>query len=199
MRTAVHGRLRQRCAVRRRRGADAQEPVLLLLLLLLLLLQVVCSCSITTVIVVAAIRPTMMLAQGLVGGIPLTRVVVVVVVSREHPARAGAPALEHVADFLAERAWEADGERVRAHAAASDGVFAAARGAVRGRGLAVAQEEIDAGACGDDDACEHDHDYDEGCNKMEARALARNDVVDLFSRGGGGRKRGSRGIIYHYD
>lgn len=58
-------------------------------------------------------------------------VVAVVVVARGDPAGAGsAAALEHAAEFVAERAWEADGERVRANASAPDGVFAAAGGAV---------------------------------------------------------------------
>lgn len=82
-------------------------------------------------------------------------------VSRVDPPGAGAPALEHAADFLAERAREADGERVRAHAVAPDGVFAAC-GAVFGRWLAVAQEEVDAGERGDDDDCERYYEHEEG-------------------------------------
>ena len=74
------------------------------------------------------------LAQGLVRRVPhvradavaiLVAVAIVVVASRGDPAGGRAAALEHAAEFLAERAREADGERVCAHASASDGVFAA--------------------------------------------------------------------------
>ncbi len=77
------------------------------------------------------------IARGLVRRVPHVRadvvvIVVIVVVARGDPAAAPAAAApEHAAEFLAERAREADGERVRAHASAPDGVFAAC-GAVGG-------------------------------------------------------------------
>jgi hypothetical protein len=85
------------------------------------------------------------LAQRLVRGVPL-----VLLVSRGYPASAGPPTLEHAANLLAKRTWKSYRKWVRAHAKASDAIFAACN-AVRGRGLAIAQEEIDAGARSDDD------------------------------------------------
>ena len=75
-----------------------------------------------------------------------------------HPG-AGTPALEHTANFLTTQAWEANGERVCAHAVAPDGVFAVCS-AVFGRWLAVAQE-VDAGKRGDGNDCERYYEHKE--------------------------------------
>jgi len=125
------------------------------------------------------VEPAIQLAlmQGLVRRVPhvrtdtvaITAIVAIVLVVRGDPAGARAAALEHAADFLAEGAREADGERVGAHASAPDGVLAAARGAVCGGGLAVAQEEVDAAECGDDDDREHYYEREEGSKKRKRK------------------------------
>jgi hypothetical protein len=74
--------------------------------------------------------------QRFVRRVPLTtrvEVVIIVEVSRGHPASTGTgtTAFKHAANFLTEGAWKTYGERVRAHATPTDGV-STARGAVCG-------------------------------------------------------------------
>ena len=134
-----------------------------------------CRAHARVLVTTTPISSAVHLAQGLVRRVPRVRaaaatvlavavavaVAIIVVVSRGDPPGAPAPALEHAADFLAEGAREANGERVRAHAVAPDGVFAAC-GAVFRRWFAVAQEEVDAGERGDDDDCERYYEHEEG-------------------------------------
>jgi hypothetical protein len=102
------------------RWSRAYAQVLVPIVLLLLIFQ-----RHSTVVA----KPT----QGLIRSVPLAARVEVVVVNvfRGHPAAASTVAFEHAADFLTERAWQTNGERVRAYVTPTDGIFTA-RSAVCG-------------------------------------------------------------------
>jgi hypothetical protein len=86
--------------------------------------------------ITVAVKLTVAHTQRFVRRVPLTtrvEVVIIVIISRGHPASTGTgtTAFKHAANFLTEWAWKTYGERVRAHATPTDGVFTA-RGAVCG-------------------------------------------------------------------